>query len=108
MSEELNLKSEVKSILRFIKLISPGRRVELRVPPFGVIQCVPGGNHRRGTPANTVEMSGQTLLALIKEPNLWIEKVSTGQVSASGVYSDLSALFAQVAAEYPHTDHPNK
>jgi hypothetical protein len=55
----------VKEILDLIKGISPGKSVELRVPPYGAIQCVAGSNHRRGTPPNTVEMSGQALLKLI-------------------------------------------
>ena len=90
----------VKEILDLIKNISPGKSVELRVPPYGAIQCVAGGNHRRGTPPNTVEMSGQTLLRLIKEPSLWITLCESGEVRASGLLSDLSNLFAQAAAKY--------
>ena len=29
---------------------APGRSVEVRVPPFGVVQCVEGPRHTRGTP----------------------------------------------------------
>jgi hypothetical protein len=90
----------VKEILDLIKNISPGKSVELRVPPYGVIQCVAGSNHRRGTPPNTVEMSGQTLLRLIKEPSLWITLCESGEVRASGLLSDLSNLFAQAAVKY--------
>jgi len=90
----------VKEILDLIKNISPGKSVELRVPPYGAIQCVAGSNHRRGTPPNTVEMSGQTLLRLIKEPSLWITLCESGEVRASGLLSDLSNLFAQAAAKY--------
>jgi hypothetical protein len=90
----------VKEILDLIKNISPGKSVELRVPPYGAIQCVAGGNHRRGTPPNTVEMSGQTLVRLINEPSLWITLCESGEVRASGLLSDLSNVFAQAAVKY--------
>jgi hypothetical protein len=101
MSKDLNIKLQVKLILDLIKSISPGSSVELRVPPYGVIQCVAGGNHRRGTPPNTVEMSGPTLVKLINAPELWTELVSQGEISASGIASDLSLVFTQAAAKYP-------
>jgi hypothetical protein len=101
MAKDLDVKKQVKLILDLIKSISPGKSVELRVPPYGVIQCVAGGNHRRGTPPNTVEMSGPTLIKLINEPDLWTELVSQGEISASGISSDLSSVFTQAAAKYP-------
>ena len=100
MSKDLNIKLQVKLILDLIKSISPGKSVELRVPPYGAIQCVAGGNHRRGTPPNTVEMSGQTLIRLINEPSLWSSLCESGEVMASGVASDLSNVFAQAAVKY--------
>ena len=100
MSKDLNIKIQVKLILDLIKSISPGKSVELRVPPYGAIQCVAGGNHRRGTPPNTVEMSGHTLIRLINEPALWITLCESGEVMASGVVSDLSNVFAQAAVKY--------
>jgi hypothetical protein len=90
----------VKEILDLIKSISPGKSVELRVPPYGAIQCVGGSNHRRGTPPNTVEMSAQTLIRLINEPSLWSALCESGEVRASGLLSDLSNVFTQVAVKY--------
>jgi len=90
----------VKEVLDLIKDISPGKSVELRVPPYGAIQCVAGSNHRRGTPPNTVEMSGQTLVRLINEPSLWITLCESGEVRASGLLSDLSNVFTQAALKY--------
>ena len=102
MKKDLGVLLEVKQILELIKTISPGKSVELRVPPYGAIQCVAGGNHRRGTPPNTVEMSGPTLIKLITQPELWSELVSNGEISASGIASDLSPVFlAAAAAKYP-------
>ena len=100
MTKDPQITATVKEILDLIKNISPGKSVELRVPPYGAIQCVAGGNHRRGTPPNTVEMSGQTLIRLINEPLLWSSLCESGEVMASGVVSDLSNVFAQVALKY--------
>ena len=101
MKKDLGVLLEVKQILELIKTISPGKSVELRVPPYGAIQCVAGGNHRRGTPPNTVEMSGPTLIKLINQPELWSELVSNGEISASGIASDLSPVFTLAATKYP-------
>ena len=100
MQKDPKITEQVKEILQIIKEISPGKSVELRVPPYGAIQCVPGSNHRRGTPPNTVEMSGQTLLRLINEPSLWSDLCESGEIRASGLLSDLSNVFTQAAAKY--------
>ena len=100
MTKDPQITATVKEILDLIKNISPGKSVELRVPPYAAIQCVAGSNHRRGTPPNTVEMSGQTLIRLINEPTLWISLCESGEVMASGVASDLSNVFAQAAVKY--------
>ena len=100
MSKDPQISATVKEILDLIKDISPGKSVELRVPPYGAIQCVAGSNHRRGTPPNTVEMSGQTLIRLINEPSLWISLCESGEVRASGLLSDLSNVFSQAAVKY--------
>ena len=100
MSKDPQISATVKEVLDLIKDISPGKSVELRVPPYGVIQCVAGSNHRRGTPPNTVEMSGETLVRLINEPALWSSLCESGEVRASGLLSDLSNVFAQAAVKY--------
>ena len=100
MTKDPQITVAVKEILDLIKNISPGKSVELRVPPYGAIQCVAGSNHRRGTPPNTVEMSGQTLIRLINEPSLWITLCESGEVRASGLLSDLSDVFVQAAVKY--------
>jgi len=100
MENDLEIRGQVKKILDLIKSEAPGKSVELRVPPYGVIQCVAGSNHRRGTPPNSVEMSGQTLVLLINEPSLWSSLCESGEVRASGLLSDLSNVFAQTAVKY--------
>ena len=100
MTKDPQITTIVKVILDLIKDISPGKSVELRVPPYGAIQCVAGSNHRRGTPPNTVEMSGQTLVRLLNEPTLWSTLCDTGEVRASGLLSDLSNVFVQAALKH--------
>ena len=97
MKQDLDTKNQVKHILKVIQELAPGRSVELRIPLYSAIQCVSGSTHRRGTPPNVVEMSGQTLIALSKTPDLWDQLCSKGAISASGTNSNLADLFVQVS-----------
>jgi hypothetical protein len=101
MKNDPQIKAQVSEILTLIKKLSPGKLVELRIPGYGAIQCVAGGNHKRGTPPNTVEMSGAVLIKLCSDPTLWADLVASGQIQASGVASDLSQVFAQLSQHYP-------
>jgi len=96
MKQDLEIKNQVKKILKVVEELAPGRSVELRIPPHAAIQCVEGGNHRRGTPANVVEMSGETLINLAQDPGKWEVFCKRGLISASGTSSDLSQLFKEV------------
>ncbi len=49
----------------------PGRAVEVRVPPFGAIQCVEGPRHTRGTPPNVVELGSRTWILLAAGRLTW-------------------------------------
>ncbi|MBN6760269.1 sterol carrier family protein, partial [Micrococcus luteus] len=69
----------------------PGNSVEVRVPPFGVAQCLPGPRHTRGTPPNVVEMDAVTWLSLATGLTSWDEATAAGGVRASGVRADLGA-----------------
>jgi hypothetical protein len=102
MQKDPQITSQVKEILNIIKELSPGGLVELRIPPYAAIQCVAGGNHKRGTPPNTVEMSGQVLIKLINDPSSWYALCSQGDIAASGINSDLSQLFVIAASKYAH------
>jgi len=97
MKQDLEIKYQIKHILKVIEELAPGRSVELRIPPYAAIQCVNGSTHRRGTPPNVVEMSGQTLITLSKNPDLWDQLCSEGAISASGTNSNLAELFVQVS-----------
>ncbi|GAA4372763.1 sterol carrier family protein [Paeniglutamicibacter cryotolerans] len=69
-----------------------GNSVEVRVPPFGVTQCIPGPRHTRGTPPNVVELAPAVWLALATGRADWAAESAAGRVSASGLRADLSAL----------------
>jgi hypothetical protein len=97
MKQDLEIKSQVKQILKIIEDLAPGRSVELRIPPYAAIQCVSGSAHRRGTPPNVVEMSAQTLLKLSKSPQNWDQLCSEGKINASGTNSNLAELFSRVS-----------
>jgi len=71
---------------------SPGHTTEVRVPPFGVVQCMAGPRHTRGTPPNVVETDGATWLALVTGRLAWPDAVASGRVHASGERADLCAL----------------
>ena len=96
MNQDFEVKSQVKKILKIVEQIAPGKLVELRIPPYSAIQCVAGGNHRRGTPPNVVEMAGETLINLADNPARWETFCNQGLISASGTSSDLSHLFREV------------
>ncbi len=100
MVKDPQISSQVKEILNIIKELSPGGLVELRIPPYAAIQCVAGINHKRGTPPNTVEMSGQVLIKLINDPSSWHHLCAQGDIAASGINSDLSEIFILAAERY--------
>jgi hypothetical protein len=97
MKQDLHVKSRVKEILKMVQEVAPGNSVELRIPPYAAIQCVSGSVHRRGTPPNVVEMSGDTLLKLVENPNCWEKFCYEGLISASGTNANLEDLFTQVS-----------
>jgi hypothetical protein len=97
MNQDLDLKAQVKQILKIVQELAPGRSVELRIPSYAAIQCVGGSIHRRGTPPNVVEMKAETLISLLVSPDQWQRFCETGAISASGANSNLGNLFVQVS-----------
>ncbi|MFG2997616.1 sterol carrier family protein [Streptomyces sp. NPDC048340] len=71
---------------------APGGSVEVRVPPFAVVQCIEGPRHTRGTPPNVVETDPLTWIRLASGRTGWAEAVDAARVTASGERADLSAL----------------
>jgi hypothetical protein len=80
-------------LLQVLAEASPGRSVEVRVPPFGAVQAVEGSRHTRGTPPNVVELDAGTLIAIATGATRWADATAAGRVQASGARSDLAGLF---------------
>jgi hypothetical protein len=97
MKQDSSVKNRVKEILKIVQKVSPGNSVELRIPPYAVIQCIPGSVHRRGSPPNVVEMDGDTLIELVGNPTYWDEFCCKGRISASGTNANLKDLFIKVS-----------
>lgn len=67
-----------------------GHTVEVRVPPFGAVQAVPGPRHTRGTPPNVVETDAATWIALATGSLTWAAAVADLRVTASGQRATLA------------------
>lgn len=86
------LATAVRYTLEEVTARAPGNSVEVRVPPFGVTQCVEGPRHTRGTPPNVIECDAATWLAMATGGLVWADAVGAGKVAASGLRADLSGL----------------
>lgn len=75
----------------------PGHTCEVRVPPFGVVQCLAGPRHTRGTPPNVVETDPVTWLELVTGRLTWPDAVAAARVSASGERADLASSLPLLA-----------
>lgn len=81
----------VRYLLQCLADRSAGNSVEVRVPPHGAVQCVPGPRHTRGTPPNVIEMTPEVWLDLATGARDWAAARADGAVRASGVRADLAA-----------------
>ncbi|HET6481450.1 MAG TPA: sterol carrier family protein [Actinoplanes sp.] len=80
----------VRVLLAELARKAPGRSVEVRIPPFGAIQCVPGPRHTRGTPPNVVEADPLTWVLVATQRMSWADAVRDGRLRASGIRTDLT------------------
>jgi hypothetical protein len=69
---------------------APGRTLEVRVPPYGAVQCVQGPRHTRGTPPNVIELDAGTWLDLVTGRVDWATALAGGTVHASGQRATLA------------------
>lgn len=90
------LADAVRALLRTLADTAPGRSVEVRVPPYGAVQCVEGLRHTRGTPPNVVETDPVTWVELACGRLPWARAVAEGRIRASGTRTDLSAYLPLV------------
>ncbi|GGA65668.1 hypothetical protein GCM10011490_15400 [Pseudoclavibacter endophyticus] len=86
----------VRYTLQVLAERAPGASVEVRVPPFGAVQCIEGPGHTRGTPPNVVEVDTETWLALATGRLSWNDAMTAGVVRASGTRASLEALLPVV------------
>lgn len=90
--DRTQLRDVVRALLAALAQRAPGRSVEVRIPPYGAIQCVAGPRHTRGTPPNVVQTDPVTFVKLATGRLGWADAVEAGVLTASGVRSDLSEL----------------
>ena len=83
----------VRFLLEELGTKHPGSSVEVRIPPFGAVQCIEGPSHTRGTPANVVEMDPGSWLELALGKSSFEDLAASGKLTASGSRSDLAGLF---------------
>ncbi|MFI5840893.1 sterol carrier family protein [Catenuloplanes sp. NPDC051500] len=89
--ERIALRDAVRALLATLAARVPGRSVEVRVPPYGAIQCVEGPRHTRGTPPNVVEMDPETWVRLATGRLSWEDAITQGRLRISGNRADISA-----------------
>lgn len=90
--DRATLATAVRFTLEELGERAPGRSVEVRVPPFGAVQCIDGPRHTRGTPPNVTETDAATWLGLATGEIAWAEVAETGALQVSGTRADLSEL----------------
>ena len=86
------VRDAVRWLLTALAKRAPGHSVEVRVPPYGAVQCVAGPRHTRGTPPNVVETDPLTWIQLGTGRLSWSEALASGKVTASGIRTDISDL----------------
>src|SRR5262245_7745357 len=101
------LRGAVIHTLSLLEATAPGRAVEVRVPPFGAVQCIEGPRHNRGTPPNVVETDPLTWIMLAVGRIGWAEALAGGSVRASGLRADVSAHLPLMPAEPSAGIHPS-
>ena len=83
------LATAVRYLLEELGTVAAGNSVEVRVPPFGAVQCIAGPRHTRGTPPNVIEMSPETWFTLATGSLAWDDAIASGLVTASGVRAEI-------------------
>jgi len=87
-----DIRAAVKHFLAVLVARAPGKSVEVRVPPYAVVQCIEGARHTRGTPPAVVETDADSWLDLALGRSTFAELSAAGRVRASGERSDLTQL----------------
>jgi len=88
----------VRGSLALLAAAHPGHHLEVRVPPYGAVQCIEGPRHTRGTPPAVVETDSVTWLGLASGSTSFADAVADGRVRASGARADLASRLPVVSA----------
>ena len=89
--DQTQLATAVRYLLEELGTRAEGNTVEVRVPPFGAVQCIDGPRHTRGTPPNVIEMSAETWFALAVGDLSWDAALAAGSIHASGSRAEIKA-----------------
>ena len=82
--QRTELAEAVRATARTLAAVAPGAAVEVRVPPFIAVQCIPGPRHTRVTPPNVVETDPRTWLLLATGLLTVPEAAAAGTLALSG------------------------
>jgi hypothetical protein len=91
-ADRADLKLLTKELLKLLVVKAPGHAVEVRVPPYGAVQCIEGPRHTRGTPGAVIELPPELWIDVALGRIAWADARLTGKLRASGERTDLSAL----------------
>lgn len=92
------LADAVRATARTLAAVAPGAAVEVRVPPFVAVQCIPGPRHTRGTPPNVVETDPRTWLLLATGLLTVAAAATAGTLTLSGARAvDIASALPLVA-----------
>jgi hypothetical protein len=101
-ADRSTIATAVRFTLEELAARAEGNSVEVRVPPFGVTQCIAGPRHTRGTPPNVVETTAEVWLELVTGRTDFATALEAGRIDASGTRADLGdhlPLFTTEALE---------
>lgn len=87
-----DIATAVRFLLEELAELAPGKTVEVRVPPYGAVQCVGGLTHTRGTPPNVIETDAATWIGIATGTLSWDEAKTGALVLASGSRANLEGL----------------
>ncbi len=82
--DRAEIAAAVRLTARMLAALAPGASVEVRVPPFVAVQCIPGPRHTRGTPPNVVETDPRTWLLLATGLRTFADAAADGSLRLSG------------------------
>ncbi|TDW70766.1 sterol carrier family protein [Kribbella pratensis] len=95
-AERADLKLLTKELLKILVAKAPGHAVEVRVPPYGAVQCIEGPRHTRGTPGAVIELTPELWIDVALGRTTWADARLTGKLRASGERTDLTGLLPLV------------